>query len=47
MQWRLSDCVRQERLPELLFGSPASVDLTMYLGVLANGATMDAPSLRR
>jgi len=32
MQWRLSDCVRQERLPELLFGSPASIDLTMYLG---------------
>ena len=47
MQWRLSDCVRQERLPELLFGSPASIDLTMYLGVLASGATMDAPSLRR
>jgi len=47
MQWRLSDCVRQERLPELIFGSPASIDLTTYLGVLASGGAMDAPSLRR
>jgi sulfur-oxidizing protein SoxA len=47
MQWRLSDCVRQERLPELVFGSPVSVDLTTYLGVLAADGTMDAPSVRR
>ena len=47
MQWRLSDCVRQERLPQLIFGSPASIDLITYLGVLAAGGTMDAPSLRR
>jgi sulfur-oxidizing protein SoxA len=47
MQWRLADCVRQERLPELVFGSQASVDLITYLGVLAGGATMDAPALRR
>jgi sulfur-oxidizing protein SoxA len=47
MQWRLSDCVRQERLPELVFGSQASIDLITYLGVLAAGGTMDAPSLRR
>jgi L-cysteine S-thiosulfotransferase len=47
MQWRLSDCVRQQGLPELVFGSPASIDLISYLGVLAEGGTMDAPSLRR
>jgi sulfur-oxidizing protein SoxA len=47
MQWRLADCVRQERLPQLIFGSQASIDLITYLGVLAGGATMDAPSLRR
>jgi len=47
MQWRLADCVRQERWPELIFGSQASIDLSMYLGVLAGGGTMDAPSLRR
>src|SRR5882757_4052970 len=38
MQWRLSDCVRQQRLPELVFGSQAAIDLTTYLGVLAHGA---------
>jgi L-cysteine S-thiosulfotransferase len=47
MQWRLADCVRQQRWPELIFGSQASVDLSMYLGVLARGGTMDVPSLRR
>lgn len=47
MQWRLADCVRQERLPQLIYGSQASIDLTEYLGVLASGAAMDAPSLRR
>jgi len=47
MQWRLSDCVRQQRLPELVFGSQASIDLITYLGVLARGGAMDAPSLRR
>jgi sulfur-oxidizing protein SoxA len=47
MQWRLADCARQERLPQLIFASQASIDLTTYLGVLASGATMDAPSLRR
>ncbi len=47
MQWRLTDCVRQQRLPELLFGSQATIDLITYLGVLAQGGAMDAPSLRR
>jgi len=47
MQWRLSDCVRQQRWPQLIFGSQASIDLSTYLGVLAAGGTMDAPSVRR
>jgi sulfur-oxidizing protein SoxA len=47
MQWRLQDCVRQQRLPELVFGSQVSIDLTTYLGVLAKGGAMDVPSLRR
>jgi len=47
MQWRMSDCVRQQRLPELRFGSQTSVDLITYLGVLAQGGVMDAPALRR
>jgi sulfur-oxidizing protein SoxA len=47
LQWRMADCVRQQRLPELVFGSQASIDLITYLGVLAQGGAMDAPSLRR
>lgn len=47
MQWRLADCMRQERLPALAFGSPVSIDLITYVGVLAADGTMDAPSVRR
>jgi len=47
MQWRMADCVRQQRLPQLVFGSQVSIDLITYLGVLAKGGAMDAPSLRR
>ena len=47
MQWRLNDCFRQQRWPDLAFGSPASVDLITFLGVNANGAKMDSPSIKR
>ena len=47
MQWRLNDCFRQQRWPDLVFGSPASVDLITFLGVNANGAKMDSPSIKR
>lgn len=47
MQWRLKDCFRQQRMPVLEYGSQASIDLTTYLAVNANGGTMDAPSLKR
>ena len=30
-QWRLNDCFRQQRFPELVFGSDASIALTTYL----------------
>jgi L-cysteine S-thiosulfotransferase len=46
-QWRLYDCFRQQRFPELEFVSPASIALTMYLAKSANGGTFDAPSLKR
>ena len=46
-QWRLNDCFRQQRFPELEFVSPASVALTMYLAKNANGGVFDAPSLKR
>jgi sulfur-oxidizing protein SoxA len=38
MQWRLNDCFRQQRFPDLVFLSPTSVDLITFLGVNANGA---------
>jgi L-cysteine S-thiosulfotransferase len=47
MQWRLNDCFRQQRWPDFVFGSPASVDLITFLGVNANGAKMDSPSIKR
>jgi sulfur-oxidizing protein SoxA len=46
-QWRLYDCFRQQRFPELEFTSPASVALTMYLAKNANGGVFDAPSIKR
>jgi sulfur-oxidizing protein SoxA len=47
MQWRLNDCFRQQRFPELEFASPASIALTMYLAKNANGGVFDAPSIKR
>lgn len=47
MQWRLYDCFRQQRFPELKYLSTASIDLITYLGVTANGGKMDSPSIKR
>ena len=47
MQWRLYDCFRQQRLPELTFLSSASVDLITYMGVKAKDGKMDAPAIKR
>ena len=47
MQWRIYDCFRQQRFPELKYLSPASVDLITFLGVKAQGGTMDAPAIKR
>ena len=46
-QWRLNDCFRQQRFPELEFGSDASIALTLFLARNANGAAFDAPAIRR
>jgi sulfur-oxidizing protein SoxA len=46
-QWRLYDCFRQQRFPELIFASDASVALTMFLARNANGAAFDAPAIKR
>jgi len=46
-QWRLYDCFRQQRFPELEYASPASVALTTFLAYNANGAPFDAPAIKR
>lgn len=46
-QWRLNDCFRQQRFPELVFGSDASIALTSYLARSANGAEFQAPTVKR
>ena len=46
-QWRLNDCFRQQRFPELTFGSDASIALTAYLAGRANGAPFDGPAIKR
>lgn len=47
MQWRIFDCFRQQRFPELVFASQSSVDLITFLGVKANGGKMDSPAIKR
>lgn len=46
-QWRLNDCFRQQRFPEPKFVSEATIDLTMFLAVNANGADYAGPGLKR
>lgn len=47
MEWRIGDCFRQQRLPELKYGSAAAIDLTMFLAKNAEGGKMAAPGLKR
>jgi len=46
-EWRLNDCFRQQRFPELEFVSPAAIALTTYLARNANGAPFAAPAIKR
>lgn len=46
-QWRLYDCFRQQRFPELKFTSEASIALTTFLAYNANGAAFNAPAIKR
>jgi L-cysteine S-thiosulfotransferase len=46
-QWRLYDCFRQQRFPELEFASDAAVALTTFLAKNANGAAFNAPAIKR
>lgn len=46
-QWRLNDCLRQQRFPEPGYASEVTIDLTMFLAVSANGAEYAGPGLKR
>lgn len=47
MEWRMGDCARQQRLPQLIFGSDVAIALITYMGVQAKGEPMAAPGLKR
>ncbi len=47
MQWRMYDCFRQQRFPEMTYLSPTSVDLITFLGVNAKDGKMAAPAIKR
>jgi sulfur-oxidizing protein SoxA len=47
MQWRLYDCFRQQRFPELKFGSEASIALTSYLAHNAQDGVYAGPAIKR
>ncbi len=47
MQHRLYDCLRQQRLPEAVYGSELITALSLYLAHQAEGGRMAAPGLKR
>src|SRR5947208_2660223 len=47
MQWRMWECIRQMRFPELEFASDASIALITYLAKKAEGGTFVAPAIKR
>ncbi|MDI9332063.1 MAG: sulfur oxidation c-type cytochrome SoxA [Alphaproteobacteria bacterium] len=47
MQLRLNDCYRQQRFPYPGFASDATIALSLYLGVNANGSASVAPAIKR
>jgi len=46
-QWRLNDCFRQQRFPELVFGSEASIALTSFLARNAQDGVYAGPAIKR
>ena len=47
LQWRLTDCFRQQRFPYLTYVSDTATALLTYLGVNANGAEYKGPGIKR
>lgn len=47
MQWRINDCFRQQRFPEPVYVSDATIALSLYMAATASGATMKTPGIKR
>ena len=47
MQRRLNDCFRQQRLPMPIYGSDATIALSMYMAAKGNGGIIQTPGLKR
>ncbi|MBI3503584.1 MAG: sulfur oxidation c-type cytochrome SoxA [Proteobacteria bacterium] len=47
MQWRINDCLRQQRFPEPVYASDLTVALSLYMAATSNGATMATPGIKR
>ena len=47
MQWRINDCFRQMRFPEPTYASDATIALSMFLAVTANGEPYRGPGTKR
>jgi len=47
MEWRLNECFRQQRFPELVYDSDAAIALTTFLARNANGAEYAGPAIKR
>ncbi len=47
MQRRLNDCFRQQRLPMPIYGSDATIALSMYMASKGNGGIIQTPGLKR
>jgi sulfur-oxidizing protein SoxA len=46
-EWRLYDCFRQQRFPELAYDSDTAIALTTFLARNANGAEYAGPAIKR
>lgn len=47
MQRRLNDCYRQQRMPFPIYGSDATIALSVFMANKANGGTIQTPGLKR
>jgi len=47
MQWRINDCMRQQRFPEPVYASDMTVALSLYMAATSNGAIVATPGIKR